>query len=228
MTQPTDGRWFRRRTSLRTTWLFRVVLIVVVLLIVVGTRGVWVAGVGGALVCQEASGPADAMLIENFDQDYLLFERAAALQRADGALRVLVPTPASPDSLEPNLVSAEIVDVMAGVARLQSVELIPFRAVEPITLNAAYDVRDFLQRENLHAVLVLSRGFRSQRAALVYGAVFGEAEIVSYCVPVFGQPALDRWTETWHGVQQVVEQHVKLQYYRFYVMPRLMRERTDA
>ena len=39
------------------------------------------------------------------------------------------------------------------------------------------------------------------------------------CVPVFGSTTPQRWTATWHGIQGVVEEFLKLQYYRFYVIP---------
>ena len=29
----------------------------------------------------------------------------------------------------------------------------------------------------------------------------------------------DNWTSSWHGIQDVTEQFIKLQYYRFYVLP---------
>jgi hypothetical protein len=39
-----------------------------------------------------------------------------------------------------------------------------------------------------------------------------------HCVPVFGQKSPANWTKTWHGIQDVTEQFLKLQYYRFYVL----------
>jgi hypothetical protein len=37
-------------------------------------------------------------------------------------------------------------------------------------------------------------------------------------VPVFGVNTPKNWTQTWHGIQGVTEQWLKLQYYRFYVL----------
>jgi hypothetical protein len=53
---------------------------------------------------------------------------------------------------------------------------------------------------------------------LVYRAVLGKATQI-HCVPVFGRTTPERWADTWHGIQQVTEEFVKLQYYRFYVLP---------
>jgi hypothetical protein len=44
-----------------------------------------------------------------------------------------------------------------------------------------------------------------------------------YCAPVFGRTTPERWTATWHGIQDVSEEFLKLQYYRFYVIPFLFR-----
>ena len=65
---------------------------------------------------------------------------------------------------------------------------------------------------------MVTPGFRSQRSSLVYQAVLAPAGIAVYCVPVFGQKTPANWTETWHGIQEVAEQFLKLQYYRFYVL----------
>jgi len=50
------------------------------------------------------------------------------------------------------------------------------------------------------------------------------------CDPVFGRATPERWSNTWHGIQSVAEEFVKLQYYRFYVllsMRRLLRVGGD-
>jgi hypothetical protein len=38
------------------------------------------------------------------------------------------------------------------------------------------------------------------------------------CDPVFGRVTPERWSDSWHGIQGVAEEFVKLQYYRFYVL----------
>jgi hypothetical protein len=187
------------------------------------TRGLWILGIGRGLVCDQWTGSGDAILIENFDQEYLPFERAAELRRNGVASRVLVATTASSNPAEPNLVSARIVEVMASVARLPPPEMIPIREVEPISLNVAYQVRDFLQKQHVRSVVVVTPAFRSRRSSLVYEAVLGRTGITPRCVPVFAEPTTETWTKTWHGVQQVVEQQVKLQYYRFFVLPQVVR-----
>jgi hypothetical protein len=51
-------------------------------------------------------------------------------------------------------------------------------------------------------------------------AVLGDVAITVDCVPVFSQTVTPAtWTRTWHGLQVVLEQLAKLQYYRFYVLP---------
>ena len=67
--------------------------------------------------------------------------------------------------------------------------------------------------------MVVTPGFRSRRSFLVYSRVLGEAGIATYCEPVFGEATAETWNDSWHGIELVAEQFVKLQFYRFYVLP---------
>jgi hypothetical protein len=184
------------------------------------TSGLWVTGIGRSLTCDERVSESDAILIENFDPDYLLFERAAALQKAGLASRVLVPGEASSVPDVPNPVSIGFVEVMARVAHLEHVTYIPVREREPITFSVAQQVRSFLVKNGIRSVILVSPGFRSRRSFLVNKAVLGDVAVTVDCVPVFSQTVTPAtWTRTWHGLQVVLEQLAKLQYYRFYVLP---------
>jgi hypothetical protein len=162
--------------------------------------------------------PSDVILVENFDSGLIVFERAAALHQAGLAARVLVATEISRNSESANLVSQGMVELLARVAHLQKPEILPIRLFEPISLNVAYQIRDFLTKEHLRSVLVVANGFRSKRSALVYHAVLDSAGIHVSCIPVFGQGTLETWADTWHGIDNVIMQFLKLQYYRFYVL----------
>src|SRR5215510_3920137 len=213
---PWQHHFFYRKESVKTTWKFRLVLLMLVMLLVSVTHGFWMLKIGQSLVCTEEMSPSDVILVENFDPAYLVFERAAALQEAGFAARVLVPTQASRDPERANLVSQGIAELMARLARLQNPTILPIRIFEPVSLNAAYQIRDFLTKEHLRSIIVVTDGFRSKRSVLVYHAVLDPAGIKVGCMPVFGQKTLKNWTETWHGIEGVTEQFLKLQYYRFY------------
>jgi hypothetical protein len=211
--------FFYTRTLVRTTWKLRLAVLAVVVLAAAATRGFWTAQLGRSLVCAEEVKPSDLILVENFDPDFLVFERAAALQAAGFAPKALVPVQALGNAGVPNLVSKGIAEVMAHHARLGPWEALPIREVEPITLNAAAQLRDHLVREHVRSLIVVTRAFRSRRSTLAYRVVLGPAGIQVHCVPVFGLKTPESWIETWHGVQEVSEGFVKLQYYRFYVLP---------
>jgi hypothetical protein len=210
--------FFYRKESIKTTWKFRLELFMLVMLLMSMTRGFWMLQIGQSLVCTEEMSPSDVILVENFDPHYLVFERAAALHKAGFAARVLVHTDASGDPEKANPVSQGITELMSQMARLQNPTILPIRIVEPISLNAAYQIRDFLLKEHLRSVIVVTDGFRSQRSALVYHAVLDPTGIKVSCMPVFGEKTPEDWAVTWHGVQQVAEQLLKLQYYRFYIL----------
>ena len=141
--------FFYRKGSIKTTWKLRLAMLTLVILIGSLTRGFWIPRIGQSLVCRQEIGPSDVILVENFDPAYLLFERAAALQHAGLAARVLVPTQASSRDPEvTNAVSKGIAELMARLARVQDVEIMPIREIEPISLGAAYQIRDFLRQQS--------------------------------------------------------------------------------
>jgi hypothetical protein len=210
--------FFTRRESLKATWKLRLAILMLGILLVSVTRGWWSRWIGHSLVCQETLGHSDVILVENFTPNYLLFERAAALHTAGFAPRIVVPTPAARGAVRPNAVSRGIVEVMARVAGMAEPEMLPVQITEPISLHAAYQIRDFLTTEHLRSVIVVTSGFRSRRASLIYQAVLLPAGIKVYCLPVFGQKTPANWTATWHGILEVAEQFLKLQYYRFYAL----------
>ena len=206
-----------RKESLRTTWILRVSLVLFVVLLVWATRTFWTMKLGQSLVCQEQIAPSDALLVENFDPEYVVFERAAALQRKGVGDKVFVPVVAA-DSEMPNTISEGLAELMARVARLTNMQIIPIVETEPISLNSANQIRDFLIKERVKSVIVVTPGFRSRRSLLVYNTVFSPSNIAVGCVPVFGLRTTNNWTTTWHGLEDVALQFSKLQYYRFWVL----------
>ena len=216
-------RWTRhliyRTEHARTTWKLRLALLALVVLALRLTSGWWTEAIARSLVCDASLAPSDAILVENFDPDYLLFERATRLRGAGLAARVLVPIWTDPGTSTPNDVALGTAEVMARIARTGDIEIVPTHQAEPITLNAARDVQRFFERERIRSVIVITPLFRSRRSALVYGATLGRAGVAVRCDPVRELRGANDWTLSWHGVQDVLEQWLKLQYYRLYVLP---------
>ncbi len=218
-----NGGWRRHllctKQSTRTTWKLRVGILILAIVIAVTTGSFWTAWIGGSLVCTDTPQPSDVMLLENFDPNYLVFERAAELEKAGFAGRAIVPVEASSDPTVPNAVSKGITEIMARQARMGTFETIPILESEPISLSAALQIREQLVKEQVRSVIIVTPGFRSRRSSLVYRTVLHEVDMQVSCVPVFGRTTPERWADTWHGIQGVTEEFAKLQYYRFYVIP---------
>ncbi len=211
----TPPRWTRhlvyRSERTRTTWMLRFGLAALVLAALYLTSGWWTVAIGRSLVCDADLEASDAILIENLEPDYLLFEKARNLRLAGLAPRVLVAVPTDPDGQEPNGVALGTAQLMATIARAGRIEFVPIREMEPITLNAARDILRFLAREQIRSVIVVTPLFRSRRSALVNAATLGRAGIVVRCAPVEGSRGVGTWTHSWHGIQVVAEQWLKLQ-----------------
>ncbi len=178
----------------------------------------WLQMLGEGLVCQGSVQDSEALVIENLEPDYLLFERAAQLVQEGGPRLVLVPVWEGRDPGRPRAVEEGMVQVMARIARLPSFELVPVREEEPITLNVALQVGEHLRRARSTSVTVIAQGFRSKRSLLVWQKALQPAGIRVSCVPVFGKRSPKNWRESWHGWQEVVLQFLKLQYYRWIVL----------
>jgi len=210
---------FYTRQCVKTTWKLRLGIVVVAALAMASTSRIWTSAIARSLVCAQDVAPSDLILIENYDPNYLLFERAAALQKDRIAPRALVPVQAWPqDSGTPNYISQTIAEVMARHARMAAWEILPISEVEPISVNAAFQIRQYLLRENVKSLIVVTGGFRSQRSWLIYRTVLAGRGVEVRCDPVFGWATPERWSNTWHGIQSVAEEFVKLQYYRFYFL----------
>jgi hypothetical protein len=219
----TTSRWTRhfvyRAERTRTTWKFRLGLAAVVVVVPWLTSGWWTGAIARSLACESSRAPSDAILVENFESSYLAYERAAQLRREGLAARVLVQTLTDPDTREPDEVNIARLQVMATSSQIGAIEIIPTREVEPIMLNAVRDMQRFLERERIRSLIVVMPLLRSRRSALIYEATLGRSGITVRCEPVQGPVGVNNWTRSWHGIQEVVEQWVKLQYYRLYVLP---------
>lgn len=219
----TSARWTRhlvyRSQRTRTTLKLRLGVLVLVVGVLWPTSGWWTAAIARSLVCEGSLAPSDAILIENFNANYPLFERAARLRKAGFAGRVLVPIRTNEGSQQPDEVALGIVQVMARVAGTGTIEAVPTQEAEPVSLNVARDVQRFVAREHIRSVVVVTPLFRSRRSAMVYGTTVGHAGVTIRCQPVEGSIGVKSWTRSWHGIQDVCEQWLKLQYYRLYVLP---------
>ena len=219
---PDRRNWTRhfvyRSTHTRTTWKFRVGFVVLVLAAAWLTSRWWTDAIARSLVCETNGAPSDAILVENFDPDYRTFEHATRLRKAGYASRVLVPVARDPGTLDVKPVERATAEMLARLSRLGDFEFVPIQTVEPISLNAARDVLHFVQKERIRSLLVVSPLFRSRRSALVYEATLGRAGITVRCEPVRPRD-LAWWANSWHGVEYIAEQWLKLQYYRLYVLP---------
>src|SRR5688572_21264949 len=185
-----------RTEKLKTTWKFRLGLFALIVGTAWVTSGWWTVGIARSLACDANAVPSDAILAENFDTDYLVLERAGELRRRGLAPRIFVPVKSHEHTLKPSEVALGTTMVVAQIARAGEIEIVPIREVEPISLNAARDVLQFVKAHGVQSVVVVAPVLRSRRSALVYNATLGRAGIRVRCEPVHGATAAETWTQT--------------------------------
>jgi hypothetical protein len=218
-----QGRWlelfFYKKEVWKTTWMFRLLLVILLAAGFFLTRGFIFEKLGESLVYQGGITQSDVVLIENFDPNYLLFEETAKLIKAGRAGRVFVPVSFNGSGTEINRVGREFVEVMCKVSRIDTeCELIPVVDIEPIRLNAAQQIIKYLQDQGVQSVILVSPGFSSRRSWLVLNSVFEPHGVEVSCLPVFGSRDSTNWSDSWHGVQDVFLEFGKLWYYRLVVL----------
>jgi hypothetical protein len=196
-------------------------LIVIAIAIVMsyGQCGRWLPALAETLLCEQHTGVADAVVIDNVQPNYLLFERAQRIQ-ADGLARlVLLPIPAVLQDGTPSDVYVGFMEVMCRIARVA--ECTPFTApgYEPISLTVAEGVARESQLRGVRSILLVSSKLRSRRTEAIFKQVLDRRGVRVLCQPVAGTYSTRDWFKTTHGVQDFVLQFGKLWYYR--LCPRL-------
>lgn len=182
------------------------------------TRHSWLRSGAESLVCEKSEAPSDAILIDFVVHDYQLFARAKSLQERGLASTVLIPIVHPEPSDTPRSLSLGIVDLLCRTARLSGCTTFDAPLVEPISLNVAQRSAGEIHSRAVRSVLLVTSGFRSRRAELVYSQVLRPLGIAVHCQPVFGMYTPDNWYSATHGIQEVGLQLMKLWYYRAVVM----------
>jgi hypothetical protein len=221
---PGTGRWTRyfvtRKEVVKTTWIFKAALIVAAVGGAYLTEPLWADWVAESLVCQNAERleRADAILIDYLDPDLSMFGRASQLQAIGLSAKVIAPVDVDPATGSISTVAQAVIDVQARQARIDHLTTVPASDAEPYSLNTAFHIRQFAKENRIASVILVTPAFRSKRSMMIYAAVLAPAGVSIQCAPVFRR-SVREWTHTWHGIQDVALQFIKLQYYRWYVMP---------
>ena len=217
-----SGNWrrlfWRRKEVVRTTWLFRALAVLVFALVLAAVHRPVLTALGRSLVHQGPVTAGDAIVLENYDPDYLVFEMARNLRRDGLAPRVILPcgTFGGPTNLSE--VAQGFVEVMARISRMGDIELIPIDAGEPYTLNTATAVAEYLAEHQITSVIVVSPLFRSRRSYAVYQSILEPLDISLTCVPSRSTVQPNTWWQSTHGIQNVMLEFGNLWYYQLFLL----------
>jgi hypothetical protein len=180
-------------------------------------RGRWLPALAETLICTPGKAAADAIVIDNVQPNYRLFERARQLQDQGLATLVLVPIPSVQADGTPSQVYVGFMGVMCGIARVENCTPFPTEGREPISLHVAEGVARELYARGIRSILLVTSEFRSQRTATIYRSVLDPRGVRILCQPVPGTHTAHNWFTTTHGMQDFALQLGKLWYYRLFV-----------
>jgi hypothetical protein len=221
--RPKRKSWILKEKQVTvTTWKFRLLLLLAAVSLAYVTYPGWLVAIGNSLVHDEELKPAEVILLENYDTDYAVYEAAHDLVQAGYASRILVPVRALGEPPRVSTVEKGFAEAMSRIARIDDWEVLPVQHTEPVSLNVARQIADFLEQRAIRSVIVVSPRFRSARSYLVYKTIFTPRGIRIQCrAAAPSEVTVDSWWHTWHGIQDISLEFGKLLYYRVWVLQRV-------
>lgn len=95
---------------------------------------------------------------------------------------------------------------------------IPIEPKDPVTLNLANQVSEFLKSKNYKRLIVISEAIHSQRTRLAFKKVFKSSGIEVATIPVESGSTKYNWWKTDIGLSSVFSELIKLIYYLLFVL----------
>jgi len=95
---------------------------------------------------------------------------------------------------------------------------IPITPKDPITLNLAYQVTDFVKAKNYKRILILSESPHSQRTKLAFKKAFNNSGIEVTTLPVELGITKFNWWKSDIGLSTTFSETIKLIYYRLFIL----------
>lgn len=208
-----------RKQVLKTTWKLRVFLLFLLIVFVLATGRFWLLLMSESLVHEDQMAPSDVILVESWENPFLAGLSHAATLQHDGYAGHAIVIRLIPRNNE--LISSDATEriwqLYCMSAGLRNPEVVAVNQVEPITLNMARQIGKLLMGSPIRSVTLISPLFHSKRSLLSYREILEPLGISVRCTPISG--AIDRyyWWKTNHDMLMVIEEFLKLQYYRIFL-----------
>jgi uncharacterized SAM-binding protein YcdF (DUF218 family) len=216
----------RRETVWKTTWAFRLSVVVGLALVWAISWHFWLTLAGAALVERDALERVDVIIVEVTVVPSLSgLKHAAKLYRAGYAPRVFLTRYIPNDRLDASGLQvpqdfADVLKVYAAEARLplSVVDTIPIGVSDPVTLNTARQVAAYCAAQGIRSAIVVAPLFHSRRSELTYRHFFKPLGIRVLSQPFESGQQITNWWRTKEGWLTVVQESVELLYYRLFVL----------
>jgi len=213
--------FFYKAEVVKTTWKLRITLLVFLMIFCLVTGRFWLLLVGRSLIHEDELAPSDVIVVENFEGPFFEgLSRAVRLQEEGFSPRILVLRLLPRESGFSSTLLEQIWDSYCHAVGIHDPEIVAVKQVEPITFNIAQQLASTLEKTTIRSAILITGVFHSNRSCLTYQEVLEPLGIEIRCLPVSSVTDPDHWWQTSHDALYVVEEFLKLQYYRLFVLSR--------
>jgi uncharacterized SAM-binding protein YcdF (DUF218 family) len=182
-----------------------------VLLILTGSRDLWLSSIGRYLIVGDPLEPADA-LVPLAGERLRVFYAADLFQK--GYARWFVITDMWLDRPKPAVSYTDSVSAQAIERGVPTDRILVAPGQAASTYREALNLRWLAEQQDWHSLIVVTSPYHTRRARMIFGEVFGDTNITVMIQPVHEHwyRAEDWWT-SWMGWQVTVAEYLKLGLY---------------
>lgn len=222
-----DNFFIKRKTSRQLTWKAWLGMFVLIVLIFWLNRFFILTNIWSAIVVDTPElKHYDAIVIESWQkpQSRLISVADSLLSKGVSSKVYITFFKWSPTLMysggEVPVYSNEIINLyILGVSKDTSrYKKIGITPTDPVTINLADQVKNFMQKENVQSFLLLSESYHSQRTKLAFEKIFEHSKIYFDVMPVEIGITESNWWWTDAGLSTVFSEFIKLIYYKISVL----------
>jgi len=210
---------FVEKSKKNLYWPYRLLLFCLIIVIVAAAAKPVLVHMGKILELPRSQEKADAVILEGGRLISTFFMNGALQAWKDGQARqiIIIDTPEQNTSEIFGLTGYDSM-VRAALDSLNipdsAYTFVSLKITDPFTRNAALALAPFLQKQNIHSVLLVNDNFHIRRSYLAYKKVFAQYEISVHPYTMEIYLNAENWHKSANGWRRVFGEYIKLFFYK--------------